>query len=137
MVTLNIPEKSSFSTWASLMLVISKPNSIVHMVSDFRKSNANLIRMPYPSPKISGIMQELKGFQYVTALELNMGYYTIRPDPRSHDMCTIITPCGKYEYLRLPMGIMCALDIFQEIVFKFNGGLRVCTYKLVRFVMSF
>ena len=84
------------------------------MVSDFRKLNSNLIRKPYPIPKMSTIMQELEGFRYATALDLNMGYYTIRLDPASQDMCTIITPWGKYKYLRLPMGVMCAPDIFQE-----------------------
>ena len=59
-------------------------------------------------------MQELEIFQYATALDLSMGYYTIRFNPGSQDMCTIITPWGKYNYLRLPMGIMCAPDIFKK-----------------------
>ena len=84
------------------------------MVSDFRKLYTNLIQEPYPIPKISGIMQELEGFQYATALDSNMGYYTMRLDPRSQDICTIITPWGKYKYLRLHMDIMCAPDILQE-----------------------
>ena len=32
-------------------------------------------------PKISDVMQKLVGFQYATALDLNMGYYHIRLDP--------------------------------------------------------
>ena len=59
-------------------------------------------------------MQELEGVQYATALDLNMGYHTIRLDPGSQDIYTIITSWGKFKYLRLPMGIMCAPDIFQE-----------------------
>ena len=43
-----------------------------------------------------------------------MGYYTIRLDPDAQRICTIITPWGKYKYLRLPMGIMAAPDIFQN-----------------------
>ena len=43
-----------------------------------------------------------------------MGYYTIRLDPDAQKLCTIVTPFGKYEYLRLPMGISCSPDIFQE-----------------------
>ena len=93
------------------------------MVLDFRKLDANLVGKQYPIPKISGIMQELEGFQYATALDLNMDYYTIRLDPGSQDMCTIITPWGKYKYLRLPMGIMCAPDIFQEKMSNLIEGL--------------
>ena len=94
MVTLGILEKASCSVWTSPTFIMPKPNGTVRMVSDFRKLNANLVRKPYPIPKISGIMQELEGFQYATALDLNMGYYTIRLDPGSQDMCTIVTPWG-------------------------------------------
>jgi len=43
-----------------------------------------------------------------------MGYYTIRLDPDSSEICTIIFPWGKYSYKRLPMGIAGSPDIFQE-----------------------
>jgi len=47
------------------------------------------------------------------ALDLNMGYYTIRLDPQAVEMFTIIFPWGKYSYLRLPMGYAGSADIFQ------------------------
>jgi hypothetical protein len=40
-----------------------------------------LIRKPFPIPKVSTVLQELEGFTFATALDLNMGYYTIRLDP--------------------------------------------------------
>jgi hypothetical protein len=42
-----------------------------------------------------------------------MGYYTIRLDPKSSEMCTIIFPWGKCSYQRLPMGFGGSADIFQ------------------------
>ena len=58
-------------------------------------------------------MQELEGFTFATALDLNMGYYTIRLNTDASKICTIIFPWGKYSYLRLPMGIAGSPDIFQ------------------------
>jgi hypothetical protein len=52
-------------------------------------------------------------FSFATALDLNMGYYTIRFDPDASKICTIIFPWGKYSYRQLPMGIAGSPDIFQ------------------------
>ncbi len=60
------------------------------------------------------MLQELEGFTYATALDLNMGYYTISLDPDVARICTITFPWGKYSYKRLPMGIAGLPDIFQE-----------------------
>jgi hypothetical protein len=85
----------------------------VGTISDFRELNNRIVRKPYPIPKISTMFQELESFTYATALDLNMGCYTIRLDPQASKMCTIIFPWGKYSYLRLPMGFAGSADIFQ------------------------
>jgi hypothetical protein len=72
-----------------------------------------LKRMPYPIQKIAKILQELEKFAYATSLDLNMGYYTTKLDSDTNKLCTIVTPFG-YKYLRLPMGVSCSPDIFQE-----------------------
>jgi len=43
--------------------------------------------------------QELEGFTYATGLDLNMGYYTIRLDPKTVEMFTIIFPCGANTHI--------------------------------------
>ena len=92
------------SRWASPTFIIPKKDGTVRTISDFREPNKRIVRKPYPIPKISTTLQELEGFRYATALDLNMGYYTIRLDAEASEMCTIIFPWGKYSYNRLPMG---------------------------------
>jgi hypothetical protein len=58
-------------------------------------------------------LQELECFTFATAIDLNIGYYTIRLDPDASKICTIIFPWGKYFYKRLPMGIPGSPDFFQ------------------------
>jgi len=77
-------------------------------------------------------MQELEGFTYAMALDLNIGYYTIRLDPKVVEMFAIIFPWGKYS-----MGYAGSADIFQaemmdlmealEYVRAYIDGLLVIT----------
>ena len=47
-----------------------------------------------------------------------MRYYHITLTPNAAHLGTIVLPWGKYEYLRLPMGIKNASDIFQEAMLE-------------------
>ncbi len=64
--------------WASPLFIILKKDSTGRTVSDLRELNKHIVRNSYPIPKISPALQELEGFTYATAFDLNMGYYTIR-----------------------------------------------------------
>jgi hypothetical protein len=113
LVSIGVPKKQSSSEWASPTFIIPSKDMTVWTISDFRELNKRIVRTPIPIPKISTTMQELEGFTYATALDLNMGYYIIRLNPMAVKMCTIIFPFVKYSYLRLPMGMSGSADIFQ------------------------
>jgi len=97
-------KRQSLSQWASPTFIIPKKDMTVRTITDFRKLNKRIVRRPYPIPKISSTLQELEGFTftyaYATAIDLNMGYYTIRLDPNAVEMFTIIFPWGVSIFLR-------------------------------------
>jgi hypothetical protein len=93
---LGVLERQHFSEWASPSFIVPKKNNTVRFLCIFWEVNKRLIRKPFPIPKISTVLQELEGFTFATALDLNMGYYTIRLDPDASEICTIIFPWGKY-----------------------------------------
>ena len=106
--------KVNKSEYQSPSTIIPKKDQTVCFITDFRKLNEQIKQKPYPLPNIRETLLELKGFQWGTSLDLNMGYYHIKLHPNSHKYCTIVFPFGKYEYLRLPMGLCNSPDIFQE-----------------------
>eukprot|EP00957_Ditylum_brightwellii_P067686 5137636-Ditylum_brightwellii.AAC.1 len=59
-------------------------------------------------------MLGMEGFRYATLLDFNMGHYHIKMTPGLSTLCTIVLPWGKYEYVKLPMGLCNSPDIFQE-----------------------
>jgi hypothetical protein len=94
------------------LLYTTKKDKTVRFVSDFREVNKLIARKPFPLSKTSKVLQDLEGFTFATALDLNMGYYIIPLDPDASKICTIIFQCGKYSYLRLLMGIAGSPNIF-------------------------
>ena len=122
--SIGVLKRQSSSQWASPTFIIPKKDITVRTITNFRELNKRIVRRPYPIPKISTTLQELEGFTYAMALDLNMGYYTIRLDPRAVEMFTIIFPWGKYSYLRLPMGFAGSADIFQTKMMDLMEALK-------------
>ena len=95
---LGVLERQPASEWASPPFIIPKKDRTIHFLSDIWEVNKKVIRIPFPIPKTSTVLQETEGFSFATALDLNMGYYTVRLDPDASKICTIIFPRGKYSY---------------------------------------
>jgi hypothetical protein len=95
---LGVLERQPASEWASPSFIKPKKDRTLCFLGDFWKVNKKLIRTPFPIPKINVVLEEIEGFSFAAALDLNMGYYTIRLDPDASKICTIIFPWGKYSY---------------------------------------
>ena len=72
-------------------------------------------------------MQELEGFTLATTLDLNMGYDTIRLDPDTSKICTIIFSWGKYSHPRLQMKNASSPNSFQAKMIEWHGPILLRT----------
>ena len=123
LVDIGVLEPVQSSEYGTPVFIIPKKEGTVRFLSDYRRLNQTIVRKPYPIPRIGDTMQQLEGFQYATALDLNMGYYTIQLTPGSKDMTTIVTEFGKFRYNCLPMGMCVSGDIFQAKVNELLGDI--------------
>ena len=112
------------SEYGTPVFIIPKKEGTVRFLTDYRRINQGIVRKPYPIPRISETLQQMEGFQYATALDLNMGYYTIQLSPKSKDLTTIVTEFGKFRYNVLPMGLCISGDIFQAKVNELLGDIE-------------
>jgi hypothetical protein len=74
LVQAGVLRKMNRSEWAAPAFIIPKQDNTVRFISDFRELNKRIKRKPFPIPKIQDLLLNLEGFQYVTSLDLNMGY---------------------------------------------------------------
>ena len=77
----------------------------------------------YPLPRMSKRTQNIEGFQYVTSLDVNMGYCNIRILSAIQDTTKIVTEFGKLGYNHLPMVLCASGGIFQANVDKLIGNI--------------
>ena len=98
LVKIGVLKKANRSEWAAPTFIIPKKDGSVRFIPDFRELNKRILWKPYPIPNIQDMLLNLEGFQWATSLDLNMGYYHIRLDPASKQLCTVVLLFGKYEY---------------------------------------
>ena len=67
-------------------------------------------------PKVEAILPQLNGAKYFSTMDLGAGYHHILLDEESIPKTAFTSPFGRYEYIKVPLGLAQAPAYFQELM---------------------
>jgi hypothetical protein len=113
--------------WVNSMVVVNKPKvNQVRLCVDPKDLNKAVKREHYPMKNIEDILPKLSGAQYFTVLDAKNGFWSIRLDEESSELCTFNTPYGRYKFNRLPMGLKSAPEVYQKVMTQLFDDIDGC-----------
>lgn len=116
MLAEDIIEPSS-SPWSSPILLVPKKDGGHRFCVDFRKLNKVTKKDAYPIPYVSGILDRLRGAQYLSSLDIKSAYWQVPMSESSKEYTAFTVPGrGLYQFKRLPFGLTNAPATWQRLI---------------------
>lgn len=101
--------------WVSNVVIVEKANKQLRICLDPKELNLSLKDHIHPIPTFEEISPKLINKKIFTVLDLKQGYYQIKLNEKSSDLCCFSTPFGCFKFLVLPFGLKTATQVFQKL----------------------
>ena len=110
--------------WVNSLVCVTKPDGPLRLYLDPKDLNKAIKRPHHCVPTIDKILPKLNGAKYFSIVDARSGYWNIKLDYESSLYNTTFDSShGRYRFLRLPFGLICAQDIFPKKVDEAFGNL--------------
>ena len=113
----------SQSPWASPVVLVGKKDGETRFCIDYRKLNSVTVKDAHPLPRISDLLESLRGSRYFTTVDAAKGYWQIPMDPASIEKTAFSCPEGLFEFTVMPFGLCNAPATYQRAMQKVLAGL--------------
>ncbi|XP_069086423.1 uncharacterized protein [Pleurodeles waltl] len=112
------------SVWLSPLVVAQKRNGDLRLCVDLRSLNKEIWVDSYPLPKISDLLDELRGSVWFSKIDLASAYHQVVLDEDSRHYTAFNSPFGTFQFCRMPFGLASAVSAFQRIRHKIMGEVQ-------------
>ncbi|XP_048582171.1 uncharacterized protein K02A2.6-like isoform X2 [Nematostella vectensis] len=109
--------------WVNSLVCSTKRNGSIRLCLDPKDLNCAIKRPHHRTPTLDEVLSKLSGSEYFSIVDARSGYWNIKLDQESSLYTTFNSPHGRFRFLRLPFGLICAQDIFQKKVDETFGDL--------------
>ena len=98
--------------WVNSLVCVTKSNGSLRLCLDPKDLNKAIKWPHHCTPTLDEVLPKLNGAKYFSIVDVRSGYWNIQLHHESSLYTTFNSPHGRYRFLRLPFGIICAQDIF-------------------------
>ena len=102
------------SCYGSPIIPVVKKNGDIRIAIDYRAINKKTIPLRFPIPHPDELIEKVKGSAVFSVLDLKQGYFHIPVKKEDRIKTAFIVPWGKYQWKRLPLGLLGAPFTFGE-----------------------
>lgn len=110
--------------WLSRVDVVPKKDGTHRVIIDMRPANKAIARKYYPMPNPDHLLSRMGDAKYFAKLDLKSAYHHVLLHKDSRYVTAFMTSKGARQFTRLPFGINCAPEIFQQIMDNTFGNLE-------------
>ena len=100
--------------WCARMVVAGKKDGHPRRTVDFQKLNASCLRETHHTPTPFDLVSGIPQHSYKTTADAKCGFHQVKLDEESVRLTTFLTPWGRYQYLRTPMGHCSSSDAYTR-----------------------
>ena len=106
--------RKSEGPWSSPVVIVIKKDGTNRFCVDYRKINSIMITDAHPLPRIDDLLEQIRGAEWFSSIDLASGYWQIEIDKRDRKKTAFTCYLGLYEFNVMPFGLKNAHRHFKE-----------------------
>ena len=116
--------RQSQSPYGAPVIPVLKKNGQIRLCIDYLRLNKKTIPRQYPIPRTDDLLEKMTGSQHFTVLDLKNGYVQISLKERDEVKTAFVVPWGKFEWTRMPQGLIGSPFTFGENIASIFRGME-------------